>query len=278
MVRRLDADAGVSAYGSTVSAGFREALVTAANVATKSAIGVDIGGTGIKGATVDLETGELTVTRIRLLTPAPSTPDAVAGVVADVLDQVGADGPVGLTLPSVITDGVVRTAANIDPGWIGVNAVNLFVKATGRAVGVVNDADAAGIAEVRFGAGAGRAGVIIVVTLGTGIGSGLFVDGKLVPNTELGHLHLHHGDAENFAADSARERDGLSWDEYAHRLQQYLELLQGLFWPDLIIIGGGISKKADKYLPHITLDTEVVAATLQNDAGIVGAAMFAPVS
>ena len=252
--------------------------MTAANAATRSAIGVDIGGTGIKGATVDLETGELTVNRIRLLTPAPSTPDAVAGVVADVLDQVGADGPVGLTLPSVITDGVVRTAANIDPGWIGINAVNLFVKATGRAVGVVNDADAAGIAEVRFGAGAGRDGVIIVVTLGTGIGSGLFVDGKLVPNTELGHLHLHHGDAEEFAADSARERDGLSWEEYAHRLQQYLELLQGLFWPDLIVIGGGISKKADKYLPHITLDTEVVAATLQNDAGIVGAAMFAPVS
>ena len=252
--------------------------MTAANAATRSAIGVDIGGTGIKGATVDLDTGELTVSRIRLLTPAPSTPDAVAGVVADVLDQVGADGPVGLTLPSVITDGVVRTAANIDPGWIGINAVNLFVKATGRAVGVVNDADAAGIAEVRFGAGAGRDGVIIVVTLGTGIGSGLFVDGKLVPNTELGHLHLHHGDAEEFAADSARERDGLSWEEYAHRLQQYLELLQSLFWPDLIVIGGGISKKADKYLPHITLDTEVVAATLQNDAGIVGAAMFAPVS
>jgi polyphosphate glucokinase len=278
MVRRLGADAVASAHDSPASAGFREALVTAANAATRSAIGVDIGGTGIKGATVDLETGELTVNRIRLLTPAPSTPDAVAGVVADVLDQVGADGPVGLTLPSVITDGVVRTAANIDPGWIGINAVNLFVKATGRAVGVVNDADAAGIAEVRFGAGAGRDGVIIVVTLGTGIGSGLFVDGKLVPNTELGHLHLHHGDAEEFAADSARERDGLSWEEYAHRLQQYLELLQGLFWPDLIVIGGGISKKADKYLPHITLDTEVVAATLQNDAGIVGAAMFAPVS
>lgn len=257
--------------------------MTAANAATKSVIGVDIGGTGIKGATVDLNTGELTVQRVRVLTPEPSTPDAVAGVVADVLDQVGADGPVGLTLPSVVTDGVVRTAANIDPRWIGVNAVDLFGKATGRAVGVVNDADAAGIAEVRFGAGAGRSGVIIVVTLGTGIGSGLFVDGKLVPNTELGHLHLphghpHHRDAEDFAADSARERDGLTWEEYAHRLQQYLELLQRLFWPDLIIIGGGISKKADKYLPHITLDTDVVPASLQNDAGIVGAAMFAPIS
>ena len=251
---------------------------TAAKTATKSVIGVDIGGTGVKGATVDLGTGELTVKRVRLLTPAPSTPDAVARVVAEVLDQVGANGPVGLTLPCVVTDGVVRTAANIDPAWIGINAVDLFGTATGRAVGVVNDADAAGIAEVRFGAGAGRGGVIIVVTLGTGIGSGLFVDGKLVPNTELGHLHLHHGDAEEYAADSARERDDLSWDEYAHRLQQYLELLQRLFWPNLIIIGGGISKKADKYLPQITLDTEVVPASLQNDAGIVGAAMIAPLS
>jgi polyphosphate glucokinase len=275
--RQLGADAGVSAHGLPASACFREALVTAANAATKSVIGVDIGGTGIKGATVDLDTGELTVARVRLLTPEPSTPDAVAGVVAEVLDQVGADGPVGLTLPSVVTDGVVRTAANIDPGWIGVNAVDLFGKATGRAVSVVNDADAAGIAEVRFGAGAGRGGVIIVVTLGTGIGSGLFVDGKLVANTELGHLHLHHGDAEEFAADSARERHNLSWEEYAGRLQQYLELLQRLFWPGLIIIGGGISKKADKYLPFITIDTEVVPASLQNDAGIVGAAMVAPV-
>ncbi|HZD98595.1 MAG TPA: ROK family protein, partial [Micromonosporaceae bacterium] len=169
-------------------------------------------------------------------------------------------------------------AANIDRAWIGVNAVNLFGKATGRAVGVVNDADAAGIAEVRFGAGANRTGVIIVVTLGTGIGSGLFVDGKLVANTELGHLHLHHGDAEAYASDAARERDSLSWEEYAHRLQHYLELIQSLFWPDLIVIGGGISKKADKYLPHITIDTEVVPASLQNDAGIVGAAMFAPLS
>jgi polyphosphate glucokinase len=152
----------------------------------------------------------------------------------------------------------------------------LFGRVTGRAVGVVNDADAAGTAEVRFGAGAGRSGVIIVVTLGTGIGSGLFVDGQLVPNTELGHLHLHHGAAETFAADSARERDDLNWHQYAERLQEYLELLQRLFWPNLIIIGGGISKKSDKYLPRITLDTEVVPASLQNNAGIVGAAMFAP--
>ena len=170
----------------------------------------------------------------------------------------------------------MRTAANIDKGWMGTDAVKLFEKATGRSVAVVNDADAAGIAEVRFGAGAGRKGMIIVVTLGTGIGSGLFMDGVLVPNTELGHLHLHHGDAEEWASDAARDRDDLSWEEYAKRLEHYLELLQSLFWPNLIIIGGGISKKADKYLPHIKIDTEVVPATLQNEAGIAGAAMFAP--
>src|SRR5215475_3544287 len=274
--------AGVRRCRSATYAGpgsrFPEALVAAVKARTKSVIGIDIGGSGIKGATVDLDAGELTVERVRLPTPMPSTPDAVAAVATEVLDQLGGDGPIGLTLPCVITNGTVRTAANIDPGWIGINAVDLFTKAMGRAVGVVNDADAAGTAEVRFGAGAGRSGVIIVVTLGTGIGSALFVDGVLVPNTELGHLHLHHGAAETFAADSARERDDLSWNEYATRLQQYLELLQRLFWPDLIIVGGGISKKSDKYLPHITVDTEVVPATLLNNAGIVGAAMFAPVS
>jgi len=273
--------AGVRRCRSAAYAGpgsrFREALVAAAKARTKTVVGIDIGGSGIKGATVDLDAGELTAERVRLPTPMPSTPDAVAVVAAEVLDQLGGDGPIGLTLPCVITNGTVRTAANIDPGWIGINAVDLFTKAMGRAVGVVNDADAAGTAEVRFGAGAGRSGVIIVVTLGTGIGSALFVDGVLVPNTELGHLHLHHGAAETFAADSARERDDLSWNEYATRLQQYLELLQRLFWPDLIIVGGGISKKSDKYLPHITVDTEVVPATLLNNAGIVGAAMFAPV-
>ncbi|HEY1487726.1 MAG TPA: ROK family protein [Micromonosporaceae bacterium] len=242
----------------------------------RSVLGIDIGGTGIKGAPVNLGTGELVSERVRLLTPSPATPDAVAETVVELLGKIGVDGPVGLTLPAVVTDGTVRTAANIDKGWLGTDAVGLFAKATGRAVAVVNDADAAGIAEVRFGAGAGRKGVIILVTLGTGIGSGLFVDGTLVPNTELGHLHLHHGDAEDWAADSVRERDDLNWKQYAERLEHYLELVQSLFWPNLIIIGGGISKKADKYLPHIKVDTEVVPATLENDAGIVGAAMYAP--
>lgn len=195
---------------------------------------------------------------------------------ARLLDQIGVDGPVGLTLPAVITHGTARTAANIDKAWIGTDAVKLFGQATGRSVAVVNDADAAGLAEMRFGTGANRDGVVIMVTLGTGIGSALFVNGELVPNTELGHLRLHHGDAEAYASDAAREKDSLAWPEYAQRLERYLQLLQGLFWPDLIIIGGGISKKADKYLPLINLDVEVVPAALQNEAGIVGAAMLAP--
>ena len=244
---------------------------------SKPIVGVDIGGTGIKGAPVDLGTGDLVKERVRLLTPSPATPDAVAEVVAKVLDECAVDGPVGLTLPAVVTDGVVRTAANIDPGWIGTDAAKLVRKATGREVGVVNDADAAGIAEVRFGAGAGRSGVVILVTLGTGIGSGLFVDGTLVPNTELGHLHLHHhGIAEKYAAELVRENEDLSWKQYAHRLQTYFEMVEALFWPTLIIIGGGISKKADKFLPHIEIRTPVVPAELKNDAGIVGGALFAP--
>lgn len=243
---------------------------------SKPVVGVDVGGTGIKGAPVDLGTGDLVRERVRLLTPSPATPAAVADVAAKVLDECGVDGPIGLTLPAVVTDGVVRTAANIDESWIGTDAAKLFREATGRAVGVVNDADAAGLAEVRFGAGAGRSGVIILVTLGTGIGSGLFIDGVLVPNSELGHLHLHHGDAEDWAADSVRERDDLSWKQYAGRLEQYLQMIHRLFWPKLIIIGGGVSKKAEKFLPLIDIDTEVVAAALENDAGIVGAAMYAP--
>ncbi|MEQ4203952.1 polyphosphate--glucose phosphotransferase [Actinopolymorpha sp. B17G11] len=241
-----------------------------------TAVGVDIGGTGIKGAHVDLGAGRLVADRVRLRTPSPATPDATAGVVVAVLDQVGVGGPIGLTLPSVIRAGVVETAANIDPAWVGTNAAELFAHATGRAVAVVNDADAAGIAEMQFGAGRGQRGVVVVVTLGTGIGSALFSDGTLVPNSELGHLPLHHGDAEDWAAESIRERDNLSWKKYAQRLQEYLALLEKLLWPQLIIIGGGVSKKAEKFLPRIKLRTKVVPAQLQNNAGIVGAALLAP--
>lgn len=239
-------------------------------------VGIDIGGSGIKGAPVDVPTGRFAADRVRVATPQPATPDAVAEAVAAVLAKLGAAGPVGLTLPAVLRDGVVETAANIDKAWIGVAANDLFTQATGRVAGVVNDADAAGIAEMRYGAGKGRAGVVVMLTLGTGIGSALFTDGALVPNTELGHLPLHHGAAEDWAAESARERDQLSWKQYAHRLQRYLELVERLLWPQLIIIGGGISKKADKYLPHISVRTEVVPAQLHNDAGIVGAALAAP--
>jgi polyphosphate glucokinase len=245
-------------------------------MSSETVVGIDIGGSGIKGAPVDLSTGNLTADRIRLLTPTPATPAAVAAVVVPLLEQIGVDGPIGVTLPGVVTGGILRTAANIDKSWLGIDAAGLFATATGRPVAVVNDADAAGLAEIRFGAGAGRSGVVMMVTLGTGIGSALFVDGVLVPNTELGHLHLHHGDAEQWAADSVRERENLSWDEFAHRLQQYLELIHRLFWPELIIVGGGVSKKAEKFLPLIDVDTEVVAAALQNEAGIVGAAMLAP--
>ncbi len=257
---------GDAGYGRRVDAGQTRPPV----------LGVDIGGTGIKGAPVDLASGALTTERTRLLTPVPATPTDVAAVVADLLDRVGVDAPVGLTLPAVVTDGVVRTAANIDPQWLGLDALDLFVKITGRPVGVGNDADAAGAAEVHYGAGAGRAGVVVMVTLGTGIGSALFVDGRLVPNTEIGHLELDGRDAELSAADSVRVREDLSWGAYAHRLEKYLRMIQRLFWPDLIIVGGGVSRKAEKFLPRIDVDTEVVPAALQNNAGIVGAAMFAP--
>ncbi|WP_241746196.1 polyphosphate--glucose phosphotransferase [Streptomyces lydicus] len=243
---------------------------------TAHVLGVDIGGTGIKGAPVDLELGSLISERVRIPTPQPATPGAVADVVVQVLSQIGVPGPVGLTLPAVIRGGKVQTASNIDPAWMETDAAQLFARATGRDVSVVNDADAAGIAEMRFGAGKGREGVVVMVTLGTGIGSAVFSDGLLVPNSELGHLPLHHEDAEDWAAESVREHDDLSWKKWAHRVEKYLELVQRLLWPDLIIIGGGVSKKADKFLPYIELRTEIVPAQLFNDAGIVGAALFAP--
>jgi len=240
------------------------------------AIGVDIGGTGIKGAPVDLDAGAFAAERIRIPTPQPATPDAVAAIVKEIVTKLDAPGTIGLTLPSVVLDGVVQTAANIDHEWIGTDATALFEEATGRPVGVVNDADAAGIAEVRFGAGKDRHGVVLLLTLGTGIGSALFVDGTLVPNTELGHLPLHHGDAEDWAAESVRGDDDLSWKEWGQRLSDYMELVEKLLWPNLIIIGGGVSRKSEKFLPHIRARTEIVPAQLLNDAGIVGAALFAP--
>jgi polyphosphate glucokinase len=245
-------------------------------MSTHAPVGVDIGGTGVKVAPVDLKTGELLGERRREATPSPATPAAVAELVAELVASFDTDGTIGLTLPAVVQHGIVKTASNIDESWIGLDATALFATATGRAVGVVNDADAAGVAEMRFGAGKGRDGVVILITLGTGIGSGLFVDGVLVPNSEFGHLHLHHGDAEDWAAESARERDDLSWKDWAERLSIYLSSLERLLWPDLFIIGGGVSRKSDKFVPLLTCTTPVVPAVLHNDAGIVGAAMFAP--
>jgi polyphosphate glucokinase len=239
-------------------------------------VGVDIGGTGIKAAPVDIATGELAAERIRLPTPSPAAPQAVAAAVDGVLEEIGVAGPVGVAVPAVVRGGIVETASHIDPTWIGIDAVDFFSRVIGRPAAVLNDADAAGIAEIRFGAGRGQGGVVAVITLGTGIGSALFVDGALVPNSELGHLPLHHGKAEDWAAESARQRDDVPWEKYAHRLQVYLELVQSVLWPQLFIIGGGISNVAHEFLPLIELRTPIVPAQLKNHAGIIGAAMRAP--
>jgi len=236
-------------------------------------LGIDVGGTGIKGAPVDTRTGRLLADRYRILTPQPATPDAVAGVVGELAKFFEWTGPSGATFPAVIKHGVAQTAANVDPGWIGTNAEELFAQAIGGDVTVVNDADAAGIAEMRFGAGRDRSGVVIMVTLGTGIGSAVFLDGVLLPNTELGHLQLDGKDAEEIAAESVREGEELSWKKWSKRLDAYLQLVEGLFSPDLFIIGGGVSKKSGKFIPRLEVHTEVVPAELLNEAGIVGAAL-----
>ena len=244
----------------------------------RTALGIDVGGSGIKGATVDLETGELTADRLRIETPQPSTPDAVAEVVAQIVDHFAdglGDGAVGVTVPAVVTSGVVRTAANIDQSWIGADADALFTSRLGRAVHVVNDADAAGVAEARFGAARTTKGLVVVTTLGTGIGTALLLDGKLVPNSELGHLEIDGRDAESRAASSARDDDELSWAQYAERLQRFYGVIEDLLWPTLIVVGGGISKKSDKFLPLLHLRAPIVAAQLRNEAGIIGAAVLA---
>ena len=243
---------------------------------SKQPVGIDFGGTGIKGAPVDLSAGDFAAERERIPTPDPSTPDAVAAVMVDLLGHFpDAGGPVGVTVPGVVRHGVVHSAANIDQAWIGTDADALFTKATGRDVHVVNDADAAGLAEVRYGAAKGRNGLVIVTTLGTGIGSALVYDGVLVPSSELGHLEIDGHVAEKRAANSAREADDLSWEKWAKRLTKYYQTLEKLFSPELFVIGGGISKKSEHFLPLIDIDTEVVPATLLNKAGVVGAALYA---
>ncbi|MEU1279948.1 polyphosphate--glucose phosphotransferase [Streptomyces sp. NPDC005805] len=239
--------------------------------------GVDIGGSGIKGAPVDLERGDLAEARHKVLTPHPATPDAVADGVAEVVGHFGWSGPVGITFPGVVTHGVTRTAANVDKGWIDKDAARLLGdRLGGLPVTILNDADAAGVAETTFGAGRGRKGTVIVLTFGTGIGSAVFTDGRLVPNTELGHLELHGHDAEKRASTKAKEDHDLSWEHWARRVTKYLAHVEMLFSPELFVIGGGVSRKAEKFLPLIEgIRAEIVPAELQNNAGIVGAAMAA---
>jgi polyphosphate glucokinase len=245
------------------------------------AIGIDVGGTGIKGAAVDTASGNLVSERIRVLTPQPATPQACIRVITRIVSRISkaypeaAGMPVGCGVPAVVIDGVTKSAANIDPGWVDFDADAALEKVLKRPVFMVNDADAAGTAEMRLGAGRGRIGTVIVLTLGTGVGSAIYVDGRLVPNTELGHLKLGKKDAERVAADSVRETEGLSWKQWAKRLDAYFQYLEALFSPDLIIVGGGVSKKSEKYLPLISTRVDIVPAQLLNEAGIVGAAVAA---
>ncbi|MFI2610205.1 polyphosphate--glucose phosphotransferase [Kitasatospora sp. NPDC018619] len=239
-------------------------------------LGVDIGGSGIKGAPVDLARGALAEERHKLLTPQPSAPGAVVAAVREVVRHFDHRGPVGLTFPGVVVDGRTRTAANVDKGWIGLDAASLFSAELGVPATVLNDADAAGLAELTHGAGRGQSGVVLVLTFGTGIGSALFVDGTLVPNTELGHLEMRGKDAERRASSAAKERHGLDWEEWAGRVDEYLDLVERLFSPALVVIGGGVSRKHEKFLPLLReREARVVPAELRNDAGIVGAAMAA---
>lgn len=238
--------------------------------------GVDVGGSGVKGAVVDLGTGRLVGERIKILTPQPSTPDAVARTVAEIVEKAGWTGPVGVTLPSVVTGGIARSAANIDASWIGTDARALFTDTLGgRKVSVLNDADAAGIAEDRFGAAKDADGVVILLTFGTGIGSAVLHNGVLLPNTEFGHMEVDGKEAEHRAASSVKEKNDWSYKQWAKEVSRVLERFEALLWPDLFIAGGGISRKHDKWIPLLTNRTPVVPAELRNAAGIVGAAYAA---
>ncbi|MCK0118304.1 ROK family protein [Isoptericola sp. S6320L] len=241
------------------------------------AFGIDIGGSGIKGAPVDLTTGEFTADRQRIRTPHHSTPEAVGEILAELIGgfDLPDDAPVGVAFPAPLDHGVVRFIANLHKSWKGVDLPALVREATGHEAVAVNDADAAGVGEQRYGAAQGRDGVVLLATLGTGIGSALLVDGVLVPNTELGHLEIDGHDAESRAAESARDREDLSWEKWAKRLQRYFETVEMLLSPDLIVVGGGISKQHEKFLPLLDLRAEIIPATLRNRAGIVGAASLA---
>ena len=240
-------------------------------------LGIDVGGSGIKGALVDVESGQLVTERFRLPTPQPASPKAVVKTINKLRKKLGCHGPVGVGFPAVVLDGIVLSAANVDDGWIDFPGQRAISDALGCPVTLLNDADAAGFAEIKFGAGRGRMGLVMILTLGTGIGSALFMNGRLVPNCELGHLYLPDQalDAEEYTSDRIRTAEDLSWEVWAQRLNVYLSHLEGLFSPNLFILGGGVSKKYHKFVPHLTIRTEVVPALLRNEAGIIGAAMAA---
>ncbi|MFP4323270.1 MAG: polyphosphate--glucose phosphotransferase [Anaerolineales bacterium] len=237
-------------------------------------LGIDIGGSGVKGAPIDINTGEFAAERFRIPMPQPAKPEAVIECIQEIVNAFEWKGPIGCGFPGVIKQGVVLTAANVDDSWIGYDLQQVLETRIGQPVRVLNDADAAGVAEMQFGAGRGRKGLVMIVTLGTGIGTAGFIDGRLIPNLELGHIEIKGKDAEDKAANSAREDEDLSWKKWAKRVDRYLYRLELLVWPDLYIIGGGVSKKFDKFVPRFKkTSVEVVPAQLRNHAGIVGAAL-----
>ncbi len=241
-------------------------------------LGIDVGGSGIKGAPVNTETGELLAERIRIKTPKDAEPQPVADVVAEIARSFQWNGAIGIGFPAPIKAGIAMMAANVSQKWVGTNADDLFTKTTGCDCTMINDADAAGLAEMRFGAGRGQPGTVIMLTLGTGIGTAIFYRGNLLPNTEFGHLDMMGRDAEQRVSDAARQRDELSWKKFAKRFNRYLAQMEKLFWPDLFIVGGGISKESEKYLPLLQIQTPIIPAQLLNQAGIVGAALAARTS
>ncbi len=247
-------------------------------MSSKQILGIDIGGSGIKGAPVDLKTGKLLEERYRFPTPEPSSPEKVAKTIKDLVRYFKWKGPIGCGFPAIVQNGVVRSAANIDKSWINTDARKLFNEVTKLPVWVINDADAAGLAEVKLGAGAGFKGAVLVLTIGTGIGSSLFIKGKLYPNTEFGHIEFKGMDAETYVSDAARKKDNLSWEDWGTRLNEYISFLEFLTAPELIILGGGASKKLELFQSQLKLKAKVVPALFLNEAGIIGAAMAAKVN
>ncbi len=245
-------------------------------MAYREVLGIDFGGSGIKGAPINTKNGRLLADRYRIPTPIPATPKDVADVVVEIVNYFKWKGPIGIGFPSVVLNGIIKTASNIDKSWLGIDARHLFEKRTGQLVCVVNDADAAGFAEMKFGEGKGFKGTVLLVTIGTGIGTVLFSNKRLVANTELGHIYLKNGlEAEAFAADSTRSDENLDWDKWGERLNVYLNEMQKLFWPEVIIIGGGVSKKPEKFMHSVHVPSKIVMAKLKNEAGIIGASLAA---